>query len=211
MAACLSCMQKFHEECENWNVAEDICCCAGLANSGAAGNDASNTGKRDGMAWAKDDHAIRDAKSTGRKRAAKIYPLEPDGPCEWTGLRYAGGGMFPIIGCDNGKQFHRHHGPDLSTLNNTEGNVHRICQDCHNIWHANNDGFIKEFDGSVVWAEHDPDSQASTEDRVNTATKGRAAASRDRFTWRSYNKEKHDYREHLQTKEGSAKVDVEID
>lgn len=87
----------------------------------------------------KSDDEIRDPKSTGRKRAALLFPLDPESNCEWMGLTNCGGGEFPIIGCVDGKQEHRHHGPDKDTLNNATGNVHRICDNCHNIWHSQND------------------------------------------------------------------------
>lgn len=177
------------------------CCCATkeeIRKEIASGN----TGARDGMLWSKDDGNIVDAKSTGRKRAAKLYPIEPEKECEWQGLRFAGGGLFPIIGCKEGKQKHRHHGPDLSTLNNAEGNVHRICNICHNRWHADNDAFILEFDGTIVWSPHDPVSMASAEDlAVSVVT---PMFSRSRYLWRTYSKDKHDYREYLRIKEGSA-------
>jgi len=42
---------------------------------------------------------ITDITSTGRKRAAMMYPIFKDMKCEWSGLRFAGGGVEPIIGC----------------------------------------------------------------------------------------------------------------
>lgn len=87
----------------------------------------------------KDDSALRDQQSTGRKRAAKMYPLDPEAPCEFRMKKNCGGGKFPIVGCLNGMQEARHHGPDKNTLNNEKGNVHRICHFCHNRWHTMND------------------------------------------------------------------------
>jgi hypothetical protein len=93
----------------------------------------------------KRDAALRDQQSTGRKRAARLYPLDRDAECEWAGSTSAGGGTNPIPGCGKrrntvkGKQQARHHGPDKNTLNNEPGNVHRICHSCHNAWHAVND------------------------------------------------------------------------
>jgi hypothetical protein len=87
----------------------------------------------------KDDSALRDQQSTGRKRAAKAYPLDPEADCEWRMRKNCGGGQFPIVGCMKGKQQARHHGPDKNTLNNERGNVHRICHQCHNRWHTLND------------------------------------------------------------------------
>jgi hypothetical protein len=91
----------------------------------------------------KSDNALRDQQSTGRKRAAIMYPLDPDAECDWKLRKNCGGGKFPIVGCLDGKQDARHHGPDKNTLNNEQGNVHRICHTCHNRWHARNDeGYV---------------------------------------------------------------------
>lgn len=97
----------------------------------------------------KNDAALRDQQSTGRKRASRLYPLDPDADCEWAGITNAGGGQYPIEGCGGNskrpvaKQECRHHGPDKNTLNNEPGNVHRICVTCHNRWHALNDkGYV---------------------------------------------------------------------
>jgi hypothetical protein len=95
----------------------------------------------------KSDDAITDQQSTGRKRAAVLYPLDKSKPCEWAELKEAGGGFKPIQGCGLrpgtfiGRQLARHHGPDQNTLNNDPGNVHRICTKCHNEWHAKNDPY----------------------------------------------------------------------
>ncbi len=91
----------------------------------------------------KDDSALRDQQSTGRKRAAKLYPLDPEADCDWKMRKNCGGGRDPIVGCVIGKQDARHHGPDKNTLNNEKGNVHRICHTCHNRWHTLNDeGYV---------------------------------------------------------------------
>lgn len=87
----------------------------------------------------KSDNALRDQQSTGRKRAAAMYPFIEGGDCEWQGMKNCGGGKHPIVGCQDGKQQARHHGHDKNTLNNETGNVHRICHTCHNRWHARND------------------------------------------------------------------------
>ena len=98
----------------------------------------------------KDDSALRDQQSTGRKRAAKLYPLDVEAECDWKMRKNCGGGTMPVVGCVNGKQQARHHGPDKNTLNNEKGNVHRICHTCHNRWHTLNDP-------DYVWgALHDP-------------------------------------------------------
>lgn len=82
---------------------------------------------------------LKDPLSTGRKEAAKLFPLDEEKPCEWQGLANCGGGKYPIIGCIDGTQQNRHHGPDKTTTNNQIGNVHRICPTCHNRWHSTND------------------------------------------------------------------------
>lgn len=96
----------------------------------------------------KPDSALKDQQSTGRKRAAKLYPLDRSAQCEWANNPASGGGVT-IAGCGIrlrdkklvpvGLQQSRHHGPDYNTLNNDPGNVHRICHSCHNAWHALND------------------------------------------------------------------------
>lgn len=85
---------------------------------------------------------LKDAESTGRKRAAELLPTELLNTmiCEWALLKEAGGGVYPIQGCHGNKATDRHHGPDKNTLNNERGtNLHAICSYCHNEWHAKND------------------------------------------------------------------------
>lgn len=85
---------------------------------------------------------MKDPLSTGRKRAAKEAPIEPGEICEWLGLRYAGGGVHPVIGCFGNDAASVHHGPDKNVINNEVGiNIHRICHVCHNRWHTLNDEF----------------------------------------------------------------------
>lgn len=101
----------------------------------------------------KSDASLRDQQSTGRKRAAIMYPLDRDADCEWKLQKYCGGGSDTIFGCLSGKQEARHHGPDKNTLNNDSGNVHRICHRCHNRWHArNDDGYV----WGSVYNSHSP-------------------------------------------------------
>ena len=106
---------------------------------------------------------LRDPRSTGRKRAAELYPLDRDAPCEWRGQRNCGGGRRPIIGCYDGNQQHRHHGPVKRTTRNESGNVHRICDDCHVHWHELNDLIYDEADYNKL--PHDP-IEATTEELV---------------------------------------------
>jgi hypothetical protein len=114
----------------------------------------------------KRDASLKDQQSTGRKRAARLYPLTDGAPCEWQGLANVGGGTTPIVGCVSGLQMARHHGPDKSTSNNEEGNVHRICHRCHNRWHSANN---KDYDwNDTVQRPHQPRPQ--TLDERQTAT-----------------------------------------
>lgn len=109
----------------------------------------------------KRDATLKDQQSTGRKRAARQYPLDRTGKCEWQGLADCGGGSTPIIGCVTGLQQSRHHGPDKSTSNNEEGNVHRICHRCHNRWHAANN---KAYDWTTTKVvAHNPRVQTDSE------------------------------------------------
>lgn len=146
MNKCLSCARGFHETCRG------SCECTHelkpqVIEVTSTGNKAAPE-KRERQY--KRDASLKDAASTGRKRAAVLYPLDREKDCEWALLEEAGGGI-QIKGCgirtDNktgkivpvGKQTNRHHGPDYNTLNNDNGNVHRICASCHNSWHAVND------------------------------------------------------------------------
>ena len=116
---------------------------------------------------------ITDIISTGRKRAAMMYPIFKDMVCEWAHLKKAGGGVVPIIGCSGSviqptkgpDKGDRHHGPDKNVINNGPSNVHRICSKCHNRWHALNNKYYgprPPADESFiplaehVWEEHDP-------------------------------------------------------
>lgn len=133
---CLYCINGWHNECD-CPVEEDTklwCCCPSDAVIGESLP----------RALLKANDEVTDVLSTGRKRAAKDFPMVPNAPCEWQRLKFAGGGVEPIIGCLNGKQQARHHGPDKSVLNNTTTNVHRICHGCHNRWHTKNDAHYGE-------------------------------------------------------------------
>jgi hypothetical protein len=98
---------------------------------------------------------LKDPESTGRKRAARLYPIsDRNDPCEWRGKKNCGGGLRPIIGCYDGNQQHRHHGPVKRTTRNELGNVHRICDDCHVHWHELNDLIYDEANYELL--PHDP-------------------------------------------------------
>jgi hypothetical protein len=154
---CAGCRAGFHNECDNfWSDAED-CGCGGEVKFHADGSvkataavEAGEMGDTDtgyisdGYEAQKDISEYKDPVSTGRKRAAQMYPITPGMTCEWAGLKYAGGGVFPIIGCIGRPASDRHHGPDKNTMNNAAGNLHRICDFCHNTWHAVNDPYYGE-------------------------------------------------------------------
>ena len=97
---------------------------------------------------------LKDPYSTGRKRAAKLYPLDKEQPCEWQGKKNCGGGRYPVTGCISNTQVARHHGPVKNTTRNHAGNVHLICTRCHNHWHELND--IPYVESEYALLPHDP-------------------------------------------------------
>ena len=123
---CMYCAAEFHGECDDpkENGENLLCCCPDAIVTAQA--------KRGGpLKTSGEDMA--DVLSTGRKRAAIAAPIEVGSKCEWAGLKFAGGGVHPIIGCVGNTATDRHHGPDKSVLNNEVGiNLHRICSKCHN-------------------------------------------------------------------------------
>lgn len=172
---CLMCGRGMHAYCKQGTI--QICCCAIPAAQDITADNLSDdtnnivdmlkeesdedwrkTSKRRRRGIGKRDESLRDQQSTGRKRAAVKYPLDREAACEWRQLLFAGGGEAPIVGCVDGRQQARHHGPDKNTLNNDEGNVHRICHACHNRWHARND---ETYKWGGIYRPHDPNTQAS--------------------------------------------------
>lgn len=149
---CVPCSLEYHNECISPVCINDsdsmYCCCSLEDKTRPIARKVSNTERDDLIPGTrgrslKESSTVTDPQSTGRKRAALDFPLDKEALCEWAELKYAGGGLRPIVGCpgdiERNPQRHRHHGPDKNTLNNTEGNVHRICHYCHNRWHATND------------------------------------------------------------------------
>jgi hypothetical protein len=132
---CIHCGRGFHDECV---YLECINC-----HDDTAKISKTITGSLGLGAPIKNPDEVGDRHSTGRKRAAQLYPIFDDQPCEWQGKKNCGGGK-PIIGCVAGLQADRHHGPIKDTLRNEPGNVHRICKICHNNWHAVNDPIYDE-------------------------------------------------------------------
>jgi len=164
--ACISCGRGFYNECrspdENGNPCGILEVSSGSIYDNEAGDTRTFAGPRtEGLDWQKSDNDILDPKSTGRKRAAKLYPLDREAPCEWRGLKFAGGNK-PIVGCANGLQRQRHHGPNKDTLDNAKGNVHRICDDCHARWHTLNDEGYSFFAEQTM--PHDAETFATTEE-----------------------------------------------
>lgn len=174
------CSVGFHTECINPVELEEgvlSCCCwreefvIGLVDRVETETSGPKSRYREG-------DTLKDVTSTGRKRAAELFPVTDGMLCEWAGLLYAGGGVAPIVGCagnrlsaEKGKHA-IHHGPDKSTLNNEAGNIHRICPTCHNRWHSINDQFYgkRPENGEPfiplggVFHAHDAETEATDED-----------------------------------------------
>lgn len=132
---CIVCGRGFHDECDLGcaNCHPDIVKAVKTLTTVGIGRGAPT----------KDPDAVTDRLSTGRKRAAQLYPIFRDQACEWQGKKNCGGGQ-PIVGCIDGLQVHRHHGPVKDTLRNEPTNIHRICNNCHARWHAVNDPVYNE-------------------------------------------------------------------
>jgi len=197
---CVGCRQGFHDECisfwmglSNGHLEWFACCCGGdfdtykhlraeqLSSSLPSSNYVDAEDEQietyfDGFDGSKHPSEYADPLSSGRKKAAKVAPIAPGMICEWAWLAKAGGGVIPIIGCPGRPASDRHHGPDKNTLHNNVGvNLHRICDWCHNQWHAKNDPHYgprpTNSDGSVDasvpflpdvdWQEHDGKTRAS--------------------------------------------------
>src|SRR5690606_16115124 len=71
----------------------------------------------------------------------------------------------PIVGCLDGLQVARHHGPVKNTTRNHLGNVHRICTACHNHWHELNDLVYDEREYGML--PHDPEEATREEIIMN--------------------------------------------
>lgn len=155
MTVCLPCARGFHEECSG-ALTLGKCCCVTVPEDkakiiaevvdswGVVSEFNLDEEKRPVGRPRKNDDEI--GTSAGRKRAAEEYKIHRDKPCEWRWLANCGGGKHPIIGCLDGKQVNRHHGPIKNTSNNAEINVHLICSPCHNLWHSKNDFDYNEED-----------------------------------------------------------------
>lgn len=196
-AVCWPCVVGFHDECYDPQLTESVdaqdvwvvCCCSISKEPDASAFATANPVGRPLL----DPGDITDVKSTGRKRAAAAAPIFDGMLCEWAFLKFAGGGVEPIIGCagntiENTKTGphagHRHHGPNKNTLDNMQGNLHRICTSCHTYWHALNNKYYEGErppadqpwlpiapEGMVV-LPHDPNTRA-TEEEIEEAHTGR--------------------------------------
>lgn len=139
--SCPDCARNLHEECSNWDFTSESCCCFNQVTVPQASF--SEEPKRSRKVEV--PLGVRDVSaSAGRKEAAKLYPINPEEPCEWQGLANAGGGLHPIVGCATGRQRHIHHGPVKNTTENARHNIHLICHTCHNRWHGINDPVYNE-------------------------------------------------------------------
>lgn len=164
---CKRCLINHHDACYLPDTENNTCCDNGITYTDYYTKDAVNedTDSKSGRGQSR-EASLKDPQSTGRKRAAAAYPLDPNASCEWQGLLRAGGGPKPIVGClvsEDRKQTHRHHGPDKNTLNNDSGNVHRICAFCHNRYHAATDPV---YNPTGPWEPHDPFTKAEPEDQL---------------------------------------------
>lgn len=147
MKGCAPCGRGFHEECKKG-------CSKCHPKSDSEPPENKTLQKVDFRKHGGTREKLKDPQSTGRKRAAILYPLAKTEPCEWRGLKNCGGGRRPIIGCLDGLQAARHHGPVKNVTRNHEGNVHRICTRCHNHWHELNDLVYNEQEFGLL--PHDP-------------------------------------------------------
>lgn len=164
---CQHCVVGLYSECENPEIVTDyspdtgetprwIIPCIEKFNALEV-EKVPGVGRDDGLRDPKD---ITDATSTGRKRAAMLLPIMTGQICDWAGLKWAGGGVQPIVGCRGNRlaqakkneelppgidsRGELHHGPDKAVLNNAVGrNLHAICSECHHRWHVLNDPFYE--------------------------------------------------------------------
>lgn len=161
---------------------DDTCCCQGtygrisMFNELAVQPDSTNDLSRGPGRPKMDGADMKNALQAGRARAEDIAPITEGMICEWVMLKYAGGGVEPIVGCEGNLATDRHHGPDKSTLNNNPGvNLHRICVHCHNRWHYRNDMYYK--DRPEDNSEYLPYQEFSQHDRLTQASAHEVLAS----------------------------------
>lgn len=178
-SVCWPCVCGLHEECYEPSDLDNglsKCCCVLGEPIDLDSENQNGVGRP-----VADPTEIRDILSTGRRRAQMLYPIMSNMVCEWAGLKFAGGGVYPIVGCrgniinptkKGATAGHRHHGPNKNVIDNSPLNVHRICATCHVRWHTlNNPTYPGErppvdqpWYPEGEWKKHDPDTQATEED-----------------------------------------------
>lgn len=162
---CISCWRGMHGAC-NALFFDDPCECdhAPMDAFGAVGPFKSQIGEALNLdpeepdstkttRRLKDDQAVTDPQSTGRKRAAKLYPLRTeDGnpiPCDLAGRTAPTLPTYykvQIDGCGirqgsiKANAQSRHHW-SYNTLDNERSNIGLLCHSCHNLIHSRNDEF----------------------------------------------------------------------
>lgn len=163
MSNCWPCRTGEHQACNAIFVQETECACTHDTEYnlmpppvGTIGNalnlepDEPESTKR--TRQLKNDDSVRDQQSTGRKRAAALYPLKDENgnpfPCDFANKKAVLPNFMEvqIDGCGSrektlaGNAQARHH-HDYNTLNNERYNVGLLCHSCHNLLHAKNDPF----------------------------------------------------------------------
>lgn len=163
METCSPCLNGKHEECVNEIVEEIICGCAhidsptptpvlGTIAAALEEQGLSEVGE-ESTRRLKLDSAVTDPQSTGRKRAAALYPLKDEKgnrvPCDlankkaptlpnYMEVQIDGCGVRPATIATHARA--RHHN-DYNTLNNERENILLLCNSCHALLHAKNDPF----------------------------------------------------------------------
>ena len=130
----------------------------------------------------KSGEAMKDVLATGRARAKLVKPINTGDICEWAGLRFAGGGVIPIIGCANNAAVSIHHGPNKSVLYNEPTNLHKLCQVCHERWHICNDvyyGDVRPENGEAWFPLPDPAHQSYEHDQTTIVNDEAVAYAED--------------------------------
>lgn len=133
MDGCYHAVRYFYEECDKY----PDCGCLETPAQQMEEEEVRSETTQSNNSELKDNSKVIDPKSTGRKRAAKMFPLDRTKACEWQKKKFLlkeNGDSF--IGCVNGLQTAIHHGPNKDTLVNEIGNVWRICIICHNRYHT---------------------------------------------------------------------------
>lgn len=202
--ACQPCALGYHWECADPVERDDgmlLCCCTvGSVVSKAILDDDE------------DGREITNNLTSGRKRAARLVPILTGMVCEFAMLRYAGGGIIPIVGCPGNvlakvkkgadlpagtdSRGELHHGPDKTTINNAPGtNLHRICSNCHHRWHAlNNPFYPKERPGpEVPWLPVDGDRRCYPHDAFTLATSDEVDKSEEWWAIRTENRPEYPF------------------